>query len=78
MDRASSEIVRAVSALNSRISTQMGLIQKLQRTSCYDEAIASLQAQIDDLRVLVEALAVQPEPEPDMELPEETPETPEE
>lgn len=74
MDRASSEIVRAVSALNSRISTQMGLIQKLQRTSCYDEAIASLQAQIDDLRVLVEALAVEPEPE----LPEETPETPEE
>ena len=57
MDRAYSEFLRAVSALNARISAQMSLIQKLQRTSNYDEVIVDLQSQIDDLRAVVEALS---------------------
>jgi SMC interacting uncharacterized protein involved in chromosome segregation len=59
MDAVSSEFVRAISALNTRVSTQMGLIQKLQRTSNYDVQIADLQQQIDELKLVVHKLCVQ-------------------
>lgn len=55
-DRVNGEFVRAIGAVNARLSSQMGLIQKLQRTSNYDEVLADLQSQIDDLKATVEAL----------------------
>lgn len=57
MDGAISELIRAVGALNSKLTTHMGLIQKLQRTSNYDVQVADLQQQIDELKLVVHKLS---------------------
>jgi phage host-nuclease inhibitor protein Gam len=56
MDGATNEFIRAIGALNSRLTTHMTLIQKLQRTSNYDPQIEDLQQQIDELKLVVHKL----------------------